>query len=35
VDCTLRRYVKKIPGWRPGMVTYRNETTIRAAPASP
>ncbi len=28
VDYTQRRYVKHIPGGRPGMVTYHNEQTI-------
>jgi len=32
VDVTPRRYVRKIKGARPGMVTYRNERTIRVQP---
>jgi len=32
VDVTARRYVRKIKGGRPGMVTYRNETTREVAP---
>lgn len=35
VDVTQRRYVKKIKGAGPGMVTYRNERTLRVRPASP
>ena len=34
VDVTRRRYVRKIKGARPGMVTYRNERTIRVQPAT-
>ena len=33
VDVAPRRYVRKIKGARPGMVTYRNERTIRVQPA--
>ena len=33
VDVALRRHVRKIKGAGPGMVTYRNERTIRAQPA--
>jgi predicted ribosome quality control (RQC) complex YloA/Tae2 family protein len=32
VDFAPRRYVRKIKGARPGMVTYRNERTIRVQP---
>ncbi len=34
VDVTERRYVRKIKGGAPGMVTYRNEQTRVVAPAS-
>ncbi len=34
VDFAPRRHVRKIKGARPGMVTYRNERTIRVQPAS-
>jgi predicted ribosome quality control (RQC) complex YloA/Tae2 family protein len=34
VDVARRRNVRKIKGARPGMVTYRNERTIRVQPAS-
>jgi predicted ribosome quality control (RQC) complex YloA/Tae2 family protein len=34
VDVTYRRYVKKIKGAGPGMVTYRNEETRTVAPRS-
>lgn len=34
VDVTERRYVRKIKGGKPGMVTYRNESPMEAAPAS-
>ncbi len=33
VDVARRRHVRKIKGGRPGMVTYRNERTIRVQPA--
>jgi predicted ribosome quality control (RQC) complex YloA/Tae2 family protein len=33
VDVARRRHVRKIKGARPGMVTYRNERTIRVPPA--
>lgn len=33
VDVAKRRHVRKIKGGRPGMVTYRNERTIRVQPA--
>ena len=32
VDVTRRRYVRRIPGAHPGLVTYRNEYTIRVKP---
>ena len=35
VVLTQRRHVRKIPGGPPGLVSYRNETTIRAAPLAP
>ncbi len=35
VDWTERRHVRRIPGARPGMVTYRNEQTLLAAPRPP
>ena len=34
VDAAPRRHVRKIKGGRPGMVTYRNERTIRVQPRS-
>ena len=34
VDVTRRRFVRKIKGAGPGMVTYRNERTIRVRPKS-
>ncbi len=34
VDVTRRRYVRKIKGAGPGMVTYRNERTIAVRPVS-
>ena len=33
VDIARRRHVRKLKGARPGMVTYRNERTIRVEPA--
>jgi len=33
VDYTLRRYVRPIPGGRPGMVLYREERTITVTPS--
>lgn len=33
VDVTERRYVRKIKGGQPGMVTYRNEAPIEAIPS--
>ncbi len=35
VDATERRYVRKIKGAGPGMVTYRNEQTLNVKPRSP
>lgn len=35
VDYTQRKYVRKIPGGKPGMVTYQNFNTIRATPQKP
>jgi predicted ribosome quality control (RQC) complex YloA/Tae2 family protein len=35
VDVTRRRYVKRVRGSRPGLVTYRNERTIQAKPTKP
>lgn len=35
VDCTERRFVRKVPGGPPGRVTYRGERTLRVAPAVP
>ena len=35
VDVTPRKYVKKIKGGGPGMVTYRNETTRTVRPEKP
>ena len=35
VDYTLRRFVKKPKGTRPGFVVYSNEKTIQVAPVSP
>ncbi|MEL7673808.1 MAG: hypothetical protein AAGU78_08725, partial [Chloroflexota bacterium] len=32
VDATLRKHVHKIKGGKPGMVTYRNESTIDVEP---
>jgi predicted ribosome quality control (RQC) complex YloA/Tae2 family protein len=32
VDVTERRYVRKIKGGKPGMVTYRNESPVDASP---
>jgi predicted ribosome quality control (RQC) complex YloA/Tae2 family protein len=34
VDIAARRFVRKIKGAGPGMVTYRNERTIAVNPAS-
>lgn len=35
VIVTQRRYVRKIAGGPPGLVNYRNERTVRAAPLAP
>lgn len=35
VDYTERRYVRRVPGAHPGLVTYRNEKTVWAAPRPP
>jgi len=35
VDITPRRFVRKIKGAGPGMVTYRNERTVSVAPMGP
>jgi predicted ribosome quality control (RQC) complex YloA/Tae2 family protein len=35
VDITPRRFVRKIKGAGPGMVTYRNERTVSVAPVGP
>ncbi len=35
VDATQRRYVRKIKGAGPGMVTYRNEQTLNVHPRGP
>lgn len=35
VDYTERRYVRRVPGKHPGLVTYRNEQTIWAQPRPP
>jgi predicted ribosome quality control (RQC) complex YloA/Tae2 family protein len=35
VDYTHRRYVRRIPGAAPGLVTYRQEQTIRVFPRGP
>lgn len=35
VDLTERRHVRRIPGGRSGMVTYRNERTLSVAPRGP
>jgi predicted ribosome quality control (RQC) complex YloA/Tae2 family protein len=34
VDVTRRKYVRKIRGGKPGMVTYRNETPVEVTPAN-
>jgi predicted ribosome quality control (RQC) complex YloA/Tae2 family protein len=34
VDVTQRRYVRRIRGAGPGMVTYRNERTLHVPPKS-
>ncbi len=35
VDYTERRYVRRVPGKHPGLVTYRNEQTVWATPRPP
>ncbi len=35
VDVTLKKYVRAIKGAPAGLVTYRNETTLRVAPLAP
>ncbi len=35
VDVTERRFVKRAPGRRPGLVTYRNEQTLLVEPRKP
>ena len=35
VDFTERRHVRRMPGGRPGMVTYRNERTLTVQPRDP
>jgi predicted ribosome quality control (RQC) complex YloA/Tae2 family protein len=35
VDVTLKKYVRAIKGALPGLVTYRNESTLRVAPEAP
>lgn len=35
IDYTYRRHVRKIPGEKAGMVTYKNFQTIRIVPSSP
>jgi predicted ribosome quality control (RQC) complex YloA/Tae2 family protein len=35
VDVTVKKYVRAIPGAAPGLVTYRNESTLRVAPQAP
>jgi predicted ribosome quality control (RQC) complex YloA/Tae2 family protein len=35
VDVTERRYVRKIKGGKPGMVTYKNESPITVVPQAP
>ena len=35
VDVTIKKYVRAIKGATPGLVTYRNETTLRVAPEAP
>src|SRR5690606_906631 len=35
VDVTQRRYVRRIPGAGPGLVSYRNERTLHVRPQSP
>ncbi|MCB9109211.1 MAG: NFACT family protein [Anaerolineales bacterium] len=35
VDVTVKKYVRAIKGATPGLVTYRNETTLRVVPEEP
>ncbi len=35
VDVTVKKYVRAIKGAAPGLVTYRNETTLRVVPEPP
>jgi len=35
VDVTVKKYVRSIKGAAPGLVTYRNESTLRVAPEAP
>lgn len=35
VDVTVKKYVRAIKGAAPGLVTYRNESTLRVAPEAP
>ncbi len=35
VDVTVKKYVRAIKGAAPGLVTYRNESTLRVAPTAP
>jgi predicted ribosome quality control (RQC) complex YloA/Tae2 family protein len=35
VDVTVKKYVRAIKGAAPGLVTYRNESTLRVVPAPP
>lgn len=35
VDVTVKKYVRAIKGAAPGLVTYRNETTLRVTPEAP
>ena len=35
VDATLKKYIRAIKGAPPGMVTYRNEATLRVSPRAP
>jgi predicted ribosome quality control (RQC) complex YloA/Tae2 family protein len=35
VDVTLKKYVRAIKGAAPGLVTYRNESTLRVVPEAP
>jgi len=35
VDCTEQRYVRRIKGAAPGLVTYSRETTLYVTPTGP